>query len=63
MTIGGTMWHCRKGDKNWLAASITEKGTYNRDEATTVAVLVTLTPLVWDKSATSAGYASRLGRG
>ena len=35
----------------------------NHDEATMVAVLVTLTPLVWDKSATSAGYASRLGRG
>ena len=54
------LWHCAERDKIWLEASIVEKTTYNRDEATTVAVLATLTPRVWDKSATSTGNASRL---
>ena len=40
-------WHsAEKRDKIWLEASIVEKSTYNRDEATTVAILVTLTPRV-----------------
>ena len=51
---------CRKRDKFWLEALIMENSTYNHNKATMVAVLVTLTPLIWDKLATSAGYASRL---
>ena len=58
-----TMALCRKKVKIWLEALMTEKSTYNRYEATTVAVSVTLAPRVWDKSATSAGNASRLRQG
>ena len=58
-----TMTLCRKRDKSSLEASLTGKSTYNCDEATMVAVLVTLTPCVWDKSTTSAGNALRLRRG